>query len=157
MRYLVIFLIYSGVILTSAERRTEVPEYERPLVKYVKADFNCIDKVMRLSPNKYMRAFYDVLNESLLDYLKSVKTNKVPGKELQSTAVVLRQEYIAFRKNYTVSAKKCLNWLSYINLNATVNCTENMLGLFAVFSDPQFKGKQKILQIKTSRNHFFLK
>lgn len=140
-KYLIILLlILSGVILIRAERRTDVPEYDRPLLKYIKADYNCVDKVMRLSPNKHMKAFYDELNENFLNYLKTVKKNKLPGKELQQAAITLRQEYKDFKRNFTKSAKKCLNWLSYINLNTTVNCTDDMLGLFTTFSDPQYKG-----------------
>lgn len=122
------------------QRKIEIPEYERPRMDYVKVQFNCMDKSMYMSKNIEMRDFYDSINIHIKTFLKLVKQNDMKLEEFAQTTSILREEFIDFQRNFTEAAINCTNWLSYKNLNATVNNTILILGFMSNLTEEQYRG-----------------
>jgi hypothetical protein len=135
-----------------AQRKIEIPDYSRPRMEYVKVQFNCVDKSIYKSNNPRLKLFYEEVNNHLNVFLKLIKMNVMTIEEFQETSRNLRDEYISFQKNFTESALNCTNWLSYKNLNATVNSTIIILDFISNLNEQQYKGNfpafQKLMEIE---------
>lgn len=142
-KYFTVLLIFALVCIVkceSGEKSLDFPTYDRPKLDYTRVLYNCIDRIMHVSDDQEMRNFYINVNSKLRTFLKLVRANEVSLSEFQQTAKNLREEYLTFKKKYTKAAKKCANWMSYINLNAIVNITENILGFMSDLEQQQYRG-----------------
>jgi hypothetical protein len=142
MKFAIFSLILYSLILSvkSEEKEWEVT-YELPKLEYTRVLYNCVDKIMHQTDDKFMKNFYLNINNNLRNFLKMTRANEVSLSEFRQTAKNLREDYLAFKKKYERNAKKCANWMSYINLNLIVNCTENILGFLMNLEQEQYRCK----------------
>jgi hypothetical protein len=140
----IILLIFYGLYVVNGdgnEKLIEARIFERPKLDYIRVLYNCVDRIMHTSDDYVMKNFYFNINNKLKNYLKLVRANEVSLSQFQQTGKNLREEYLTFKKKLAKSAKKCANWMSYINLNMIVNCTENILGFMADMEQEQYRGE----------------
>lgn len=138
---LIIFCELIGIKSVNCQRKIEIPDYERPKMDYVKVQFNCMDKSMYMAKNLEMRVFYESVNIHIKSFLKLVKKNDMDLEQFVATTKLLKEEFTAFQRNFSVSAINCTNWLSYKNLNATVNNTILILGFMSGLNEEQYRGR----------------
>lgn len=144
MKQIFVILLFCGFFAiknVNCQYKVEIPNYERPKMDYVKVQFNCLDKSMYMSKNLEMRHFYESVNIHLKSFLKLVRKNDMTLEEFTATTSLLKEEYIDFQRNFTISAVNCTNWLSYKNLNATVNNTILILDFMSGINEVQYRGE----------------